>query len=200
MKKRDKVFSILIAVALLLVGFSVYVLFSFTTKSTDDISYYMALCEETDGETCLPILGSRQEIDCPYSLPKQDYLDLCTDYRFDYTAKRVSVFESHAYTLICKFSDDLYTKEKANLDNKYEYLKTDTPGLQVYLKTEFELNGFSFSTIKGGDYPKDMLFVGFSDSTNEIAYIYYHDMDLDSVSPSITDFIKKETGWNNIIS
>ena len=204
MQKRNKIFiivpSVIVAIVLLSVGFFLYVLFGFSTKSTDDISFYMALCEETDGETCLPILGKRLELDCPYNLPKQDYLDLCTDYRFDYTAKRVSVFESHAYTLICKFSDDTYTNEKSNLDYKYKYLNKDILGIYGYSETEFELNGFSFRTIMGGNYPKDMLFIGCSDNTNEIAYIYFHDFDLDSLPSSITDFIKKETGWKNVVS
>jgi len=204
MKKRDKIFIIvpvvIVAVALLFVGLSFYFLFGSYTKSTDDISYYMALCGETDGETCLPILGSRSKIDIPYNLPKQDYLDSCLDYRFDYTAKKVLIFESHAYIIICEFSKDSYIYEKSNLNSRYPFLKADTQGLQTYLQTEFELDSFSFNAVYGNNYPKDMLFIGCSDATNEIAYIYYHDMDLDSLPSNITNFIRKETGWDNVVN
>ncbi len=151
-------------------------LISFTT-STDDFSYYTAICGESDGTTQMPLLGPSPKQTCPFDLPGQNELDACTAYRFDYTAKKEFFFVSHAYTLVCSFSHDAYLAETVQLQQQYPRLSAGLPG---------------------DDYPHRMLFVGCSDRTREIAYIYFYDPELDHVAPSTGDFILAHTGWRNV--
>lgn len=203
MKNSNKIFRIVTCtVSLIVILFCVvgaFALFGSSTKSTDDISYYLAMTGEREGYASLPFLGSHAQIDCPYSLPTQAELEACESYRFDYTAKRASIFESHAYTMICKYSKEGYMAQKDMVNGKYKPYTGDIPGGgNTTLDKEFELDGFSFTAVEGGDYPKRMLFVGCSDSTNEIAYIYFYDTDLDYISGTILEFIQYDTGWGRM--
>ena len=202
MKKGRKVFKIVTCIValgvILFCALGAYTLFGSATKSTSDISYYLAMTGEGEGHAALSFLGGRAEISCPYDMPTQADLDACQSYRFDYTAKRVSIFESHAYILVCKYSDDSYTTQKESVNGKYQQFTGEIPGDGTTLENEFELDGFSFSAVEGGNYPKRMLFIGCSDSTNEIAYIYFCDTDLDYISESVSEFILEDTGWGRM--
>lgn len=202
MKKGRKVFKIVTCIValgvILFCALGAYTLFGSATKSTSDISYYLAMTGDGEGHAALSFLGERAAINCPYDMPTQADLDACQSYRFDYTAKRVSIFESHAYILVCKYSDDSYTTQKESVNGKYQQFTGEIPGDGTTLENEFELDGFSFSAIEGGNYPKRMLFIGCSDSTNEIAYIYFYDMDLDYISGSMPEFILEDTGWGRM--
>ena len=46
---------------------------------------------------------------------------------------------------------------------------------------------------------KEMLFVGTSDETGEIAYIYFYDSDLDSVSRGAAALLRECTGWDKVM-
>ena len=61
------------------------------------------------------------------------------------------------------------------------------------------MDGFDFRCIEGGSYPHAMLFIGTSDAAREIAYLYFHDQDLDYISDGMEDFIRGETGWNEVV-
>lgn len=189
---------IILVLIVLLIGWLAYMFLGTNSRSTDDMSYYMTISKQSDGHTALPILRQRLKVHCPYDLPKQEYLDSCLDYRFDHTAKRMGPFCSFAYTLICEFSEDAYAAEKASLDSLYTYTTEAIQGDGTSFQPEYELDGFYFRAVEGGYYPHEMLFIGYSDSSNEIAYIYFHDEDLDYVSPSLPDFINENTGWNNL--
>ena len=44
-------------------------------------------------------------------------------------------------------------------------------------------------------YPKELVFVGVSQSRNEIAFIYFYDFDLDYIDRSFADFLIEDCGW-----
>ena len=201
MKKALKIGGLVILIAILaVVGFFGFILFGSNTYRTSDIAYYRAISGETDGPNSLAILGQQIDIpDCPYTLPYIDALAPYEDYRFNYTARRMSIFESHAYILIVEYDAAEYGKRKAELDEVYTWLREGIPGEEEDVSPEFTLDGFQFRTAFGGKYPKEMLFIGTCDDKQEIAYIYFWDHDLDYVGPSVEDYLKDETGWRKVV-
>lgn len=69
----------------------------------------------------------------------------------------------------------------------------------VERETFFVLDGFNFQMLSNGEYklfyPKTMAFIGISEDNNEIAYVFYHDMDLDYIGSSFSDFLIEDCGW-----
>ena len=63
-------------------------------------------------------------------------------------------------------------------------IKVDTFNIRVLDSEKYQL-----------DYPKYLAFVGVSESTKEIVYIYYEDQDLDSIEDRWEDFIINECNW-----
>lgn len=190
---------VLLVGALAVAGFFLMFMFGTNTYQTDDIAYYQALSGETDGPNSLPILGEQIDIpDSPYELPNLSDLEPYEDYRFNYTARRVSFFEAHAYTLIVEYGT-AYAEKKAALDSQFIWLSDPIPDGADGASPEFEMDGFSFRAAEGGWYPKEMLYIGISDERKEIAYIYIYDLDLDYVSPTVKDHLIKETGWSKVV-
>lgn len=207
MKKSTK-FIIAIAAAVLLAllirwGPILCLLLTSNEKSTSDISYYQALSGETDGHKTLPILGQRPDIECGYDLPWLSELEPYEDCRFNYTARQFAIFESHSYILILEYDGETYTRQKEKLETAYSYVTGNLPGgtSREEHSPEFEMDGFQFRAVGEDpyDYPQYMFFVGTSDETREVAYIYFHDPDLDYLNPTVADFLREETGWKEVV-
>lgn len=194
-KKILKIGGILFLAVVLLsaVGFA-YVLFGSNTKSTEDISYYRALSGETDGSDMMPVFSEEFDMPCPYDLPALRALEPYLDYRFNYTAKRESVFQSHAYILILSYDAEEYEARKRTLETQYSYLEEIDEGISGL----YNMSGFTIRAVEGGDYPNEMLFVAVSDTRQEIGYIYYYDQDLDYIDDPLGKFLAENTGWNDI--
>lgn len=194
-KKVLKICGILFLAVVLLyaVGFA-YVLFGTNTKSTEDISYYQALSGETDGLDMMPVFSEEFDMPCPYDLPALSELGPYLDYRFNYTAKRESVFQSHAYILILSYDVEEYNARKEVLETQYTYLQEIDKGVSG----QYNMSGFTIRAVEGGDYPNEMLFVAISDTRQEIGYIYYYDQDLDYIDDPLGKFLAENTGWNGI--
>lgn len=202
MRKGFKVSRILsIAVVGAVICFFVYLVFGGGTYRSDDVSLYRALSAEIEGESTLPILGKRSDIPCPYDLPQLGDLQPYSEYRFHYMAKRVSIFESHAYVLIVHYDKADYDEEKSLLEQKYTYCTGESEGFSNGLMSEWEytLDEFVVRAVKGGEYPKEMLFIGTSDVRQEIAIIYFYDQDLDFVDVPLGKFLTEETGWAEVV-
>jgi len=190
---------VLLVGVLAFVGLILFIMFGTNTYQTDDIAFYQALSGETEGPNSLAILGEQIDIPSPpYELPYLEGLEPYDDYRFNYTARRVSIFEAHAYTLIVEYSA-AYAEKKADLDSQFIWLTDSIPNDNGGTAPEFEMDGFSFRAVKGGWYPKEMLYIGFSDERNEIAYIYIYDFDLDYVSSTVKDYLLEESGWCEVV-
>ena len=148
---------------------------------------------EIEGHTALPVLGQRMEVSCPFDLPVLAELEAEAVCRFDYTVYRVGIFENHAYILIAAY-DTGYTAAASALDGAYNWMEEETVGITP----EFQLDGFRFRTAEGENYPHEMLFVGNSDDTGEIAYIYFYDQDLDIVPQGAAALLRDCSGWNKV--
>ncbi len=191
---------ILVIGCALLFGLIIYGTFFVTAmKETDDISYYRALSGEIEGECALEVLGGGY-VYCPYDLPTLSEMGGYQDYRFQYTAKQEGVFRGDAYTLIFRYGEMEYLSVKEQLQLRY-IVKTD--GIEGEDETtvppRFQMNGLSFQAIDGGDYPKEMFFIGTSDKRKEISIVYYYNQDLDSVPQSLAEFLQEESGWNSMM-
>ena len=207
MKKSIKIIIGIVAAVLVLVialgGLFQYLMFRETRKSTSDIAYYQALSGEIEGENTMSFLGEQFNIKCPYDLPLLSELEPYEDYRFNYTARWFYIFESHAYILVVRYDADTYAQQKEKLASGYSYVTQNLPGetsLEEH-SPEFEMDGFRFRAVGEDpyDYPKYMFFVGTSDETREVAYIYFHDADLDYLNPTAADFLREETGWDEVV-
>ena len=192
--KKGKKFWIAAALVTALVGGCSHIAVGTTRKSTDDTDYYRAVAGEIEGHTALPVLGQRVEVYCPFDLPVLAELEAQAQCRFDYTVYRVGIFENHAYILIADYEDG-YAGAVSGLDDAYDWMEEETVGITP----EFELDGFRFRSVAGENYPHEMLFVGTSDETGEIAYIYFYDSDLDSVSRGAAALLREYTGWDKVM-
>lgn len=200
----DKVFRIgcstVLLGFLLVFCFFVFVFFGSNSYETTDIAYYQAISGETDDPNSLAILGEQIDITCTYDLPYLSELEPYDGYRFHYTANRGGIFEEHTYILIVEYNGEGYLQKKDRLENEYTWRSDLIEGEDEGVSPEFELDGFTFRSVEGGYYPKEMLFIGISDERNEIAYIYYWDPDLDYVSPTVADFLLGCSGWKKVVN
>ena len=187
-------------VVVLFFGIVFYLLFGDHTQDTTDIAYYQALSGETEGPDSLPVLGEQIDIFCPYDLAKLTELKPYEDMRFHYQVRRVAVFQSHAYIVIVRYTDADYPARREQVLTDYALWDAESWELETYqMEPEFSMDGFDFRCIEGGSYPHAMLFIGTSDAAREIAYLYFHDQDLDYISDGMEDFIRGETGWNEVV-
>lgn len=196
---------ILSLVMIACVGAVIHVLFGTDTYQSDDIAYYQALTGEIEGEDMYPIFAGEFDMPCPFELPALSEVEPCASYRFNYTAKRMSIFQSHAYVLVASYDAEHYRQRVDALEDRYEYL-TDAffgGGTAEDPQPEFELDGFRFRAVQeaGKDRAdvKYIFLVGTSDERQEIAYVYYHDQDLDYIDTTMGEFLEEETGWKTVV-
>ena len=153
--------------------------------SSDEIDRYAALTESSQKP-----------------LPKLDELGAFQDVQFKYYRKNMLIFFTDAYTLRLSYDDANYLREKEKLLQNYVYQTETVSDREGYDKKPFfELDPYSFRMLSLTEYrddllyPKQMVFVGFSDETREIAIVYYDDFDMDYIDTSFPEFLKQECGW-----
>ncbi len=133
------------------------------------------------------------------ALPELDELGNYDDLNFKHYHDRTLFFVSDAYTLKVSYDNQNYNREKELLSQKFVY-QTDT---LKYFDNEkephFQYNSFEFNVLDINEYdlmyPKKLVFVGYSDEKQEIAYVYYYNFDLDVINTSFGEFLKEECGW-----
>ena len=66
-------------------------------------------------------------------------------------------------------------------------------------EASFTLDGFYFRMLSQNEYklyyPKTIAFIGVSEGSKEIAYVFYNDVDLDYIGSSFPDFLIEDCGW-----
>lgn len=197
MKKKNVILITVIVVPVALFwGMVGWFLLGCRVKQTDDISYYQALSGEKPGKVALRISGF-DEVQCPYDLPQLGDLEPYEQVRFHHMAKRVSIFCSHAYTLVVSFDQAHYAAQKADLVGKYTFCPPESD--EIMSGYAYKMDGFEIRAVEGGEYPHEMLFIGCNDDRREIAVVYYYDLDLDEVTQPLGKFLTEETGWEQVI-
>ena len=191
---KNRLFALLIVLVMLCVS-------GCSAKSSGDLSYYRALSGESDGADMMSVFGDEFDMPCPYSLPLLSELEPYRNTRFDYTAKSELFFQSHAYVLIVEYDEATYPVQKAALEGKYAFCTEQSQGFSNGDMTEpsYTMDEFEIRAVEGGDYPKEMLLLGFSDTKQEVAIIYFYDQDLDYIDDPLGKFIGEYTGWDKVV-
>lgn len=191
--------AVVLALIVAFIGFTLYLLFADSVQNTTDIAYYQALSGETEGPNSLPILGEQIDIYCPYEMPKLSALEPCEEMHFLYQARRVIVFQSHSYILRLRYDAAGYDAQMAAFEEAYEWESELIPGETEGVAPDFALDGYRFRCVEGGYYPKEMLCIGTREEDREIVILYFHDQDLDFVSPDMAAFLRDETCWSEVV-
>ncbi len=123
-------------------------------------------------------------------LPKVGELNNYKEISFKYTGNE-GLFSSYSYILKLSYSENDFKTEKIRVGENYYFdevfsdkIKVDTFNIRVLDLEKYQL-----------DYPKYLAFVGVSESTNEIVYVYYEDQDLDTITGSWEDFLIDNCNW-----
>lgn len=123
---------------------------------------------------------------------------------YDYFSSELGVFTCEGYTLICKYNDNEYSFEKAEMENKYVFQKDDMSAWDYTCSPEASLGEYHFRTLSiMGEYndainfPKKLVFVGTNDTTQEIIYICFYNDDIDYIE-ALPEFLLENCGWKYI--
>ena len=173
--------SVIAVLAFAFLGFMGFSLFGSNKTNTDDLYYYKTISGEMEGDKSLELLGEVYDVPCTFDLPLLKELGPYEEYRFDHTVQRYSLFTEYSYCLVLEYSEQNYAVRKTWLEDTYSTLADGIIGLEdKFHSSEFEMDGFSFRAIgkERTHYPKEMMFIGTCESKNEIAIIYYYDIDL----------------------
>lgn len=117
----------------------------------------------------------------------------------------VSIFQSEADTLILHYDEEEYEAQKALLDIRYLFQKTDAeasdetcaPTVRIG-DTRFRLLAVTGEYGSEFDFPKRMIWIATNDKEHTIAYTVYVDSDLDVV-PSPENFLLNDCGWKHLL-
>ena len=122
------------------------------------------------------------------------------------------IFESRAYTLLCRYDEAEYAKEKAALETRYSFRTEPVYSEDTLisknakeLEPEFDIGGDHFRFIMPNDEYEGYMGVFFkgcslvvtNDERHEIAYIVYKDTDLD-VADDLVEFVNDTCGWKYV--
>lgn len=185
MKKSTIVMIIISAVlaAALLFGGLGYLLFGQRNKVSYDLEKWNGLQASEPYLPATERLGEYENMTCQYKQTEQ------------------FIFSWESYILTTSYSQEEYQKQKEQWETQYTF-ETDLPRFAdetVAKQPNFSFDGFDFSLLDFEQYdlyyPKEMVFVGFSDSQNQVVFVYYYDTDLDVISESFEDFLKDDCGW-----
>lgn len=180
MKKAIKIILIVILILAIVVG-GFFAWCMFGSRTSTKSTYYEEIAT-TDG-----------------GLPTVDSLPEHISVEYKYFEDYMLIFTSKAYTMIIEYDEDIYNEQKEiahlpfeNIDEWTTYNREDD---EIITNTSpIELDGFSFKMFSEY-YPKEIYFIGTNDETNQIAYIYFEDDDLDTISVSYSTFIRNSCGW-----
>lgn len=178
-----KLICLLMAVVLLL-------LLSGCSRNNTDIAVYEKFAAEDEKMPELSDLG--------------EYISVNTLYHYG----MIYIYEWEAYNLIVEYREEDYESAKANAQEKYTFETEALKGERnigynawedVSISPSFTFEGYQMNLLKQGEsyserFPKLMYFVGFNDETHKIAYVYFKDPDLDSVS-SMDEVLTRFCGW-----
>lgn len=119
---------------------------------------------------------------------------------YDYNA-RIIFFFYESDTLICKYNEQDYTEQKTLLDEKYVFQTEELVELGYSCEPTVQIDNYTFRFLSVDEYdlyyPKEVYLIATNDTTREIAYISFYDIDLDFISDA-TDFINYDCGWEHI--
>lgn len=100
--------------------------------------------------------------------------------------------DAGTHILVLKYNEESYFLEKEAVKSQYNY-DPDTPNILIDNYEFHMLSDEAYSIF----YPQDVAFIATNDTTYEIAYLRFFDVELDYIS-DMREFILKECGWKYI--
>lgn len=134
-------------------------------------------------------------------LPSVNEMGEYADLKSKYLHKEYFICQSDAYTLKARYSKEAFDKQKDYIKNNYFFQEIVVEYGEEIIEREasFKFDGFEFQMLSLREYnlyyPKQIVFVGFSDKNNEIVFVFYDDIDIDYINRSFSDFLIEECGW-----
>lgn len=138
-------------------------------------------------------------------MPQNTELGNYESIRYKYHHIDGMLTDSNAYTVIARYNDSEYKKQKRIILKSYNFRTTkvdnslnDNPE-QKMLEPSFNLGGFEFKLLSetysdGWDFPKLVYMIGFNDKKNQIAFVKFKDFDIDYIY-SYDTFLWQNCGW-----
>ena len=114
------------------------------------------------------------------------------------------VFYNDVDYLICKYSEENYIRQKAEIEEKYEFETSALYSHGYYCEPAFELDGYSFRMLADREneyglyFPQHIAFIITNDSTNEIIYMRAYDCELDYIDCGFADYVNDDCGFRHI--
>lgn len=181
--KKFKILCIVLSAVLVTTILGGYLLLGKFDREQNDLLFWEELQEEEGYLPALEEMGQYKEATCKY------------------TQFRQAFFGWSSRILTATYAEEEYQTQKAYLEERYTF-ETSLP--RFYLEDQakephFSFDGYDFSLLDfetySLEYPKKMVFVGFSQEKNQIAFVYYYDTDLDYIPESFATFLTGDCGW-----
>lgn len=127
-------------------------------------------------------------------MPQTESLGNYKDTDFKYNI-RIAPFGSESATLKVKYKSKEYEQEKEKIYANYTASYFPVKDVTAQDDNTIELDGYKFSYIDQGNYPKKLFFVATNDNKKTITYICFTDPDLDYIDSSFEEFLKHNCKW-----
>ena len=120
---------------------------------------------------------------------------------YKYHSSQLVFFTCDTDTLICKYDEDEYLKQKELVSKNYVFESDMVGKLEHFCSPQTKVYGYEFKVLDldeyGLLYPKELAFIATNDEENEILYMSFYDDDLDYIE-SLKEFIKTDCGFKHI--
>jgi len=179
MKKVLKVLLIIVLIIALLIGGFMFLLAGSYSRVKRDINSYSTDVEKVCNAAKL--------------MPDLESLGSYTDIEYRYKIKCYSTlvgFYSDGLALFVTYDKDQYETFKNQAISNYTFLQApvyDSRGYYELPVTEFNYKGYTMKVVPDEEYIgfcacKSFMLLGFNDEANTIAFLYYHDIDIDYIA------------------
>ena len=143
-----------------------------------------------------------ENLDYPELMPSLDAIGTPIGLEYhDYFAQGSIIFQCNSDILIATYDYDDYMLQKASLDGIFKFqitpLSNSDSVSSSWLHDGFHFRFLSLADYPDLSYPKALMLIGTNDTTHEIAYISFYDIDLDIIS-SLEWFLDEDCGWEHI--
>lgn len=184
-----QILQLILAIVVMIVLFVLFVFFywiPFGFKNNSSVEHYNEFAKENEYMPTTAELAKYERIEV------------------NHYEKRMLVDTYEVYTLNIRYDYETYIKEKQKISEKYIFEKGSLKGRnETKLEPSFEIDSFNFKTLSFEAYDlrytNEMVFIGTSDSKNEISYVYYYDVGgLDYLPKPLSEYLIKYCNWESI--
>lgn len=189
--RRRKLIKALLSVIVLIL-FVILYLFNFMFGTFGYMDRY------TQEQVRVPYAASRDTHSCSWMPELTQVGEPVNISHYSYHAKAF-IFLWDADYLICSYEPEEYERQKANLENAYQFRTETLHSYDGNCEPTAQLDGYTFRFVDLNEYSwsKHAPLIGYSDEANEIVYVNYYDVERD-VYTSLSDLLIVDCGWRYI--